>query len=118
MLVAVLIALVILQLAIVGVVTLGAREQDLTVDRIEGARAFYAAEAGANMAIREWMTSTDHDGDGGIGTISNDNNESNDPELGSARFNVISVTVSGETVLVVRARCGSAARQVEVTVAN
>ena len=87
-LVAVLIAMVVVQLAVVGAVLGGARDQDLTVLRIEGARAFYAAEAGANMAMREWITQTDADGDGGVGTISNDGNENNDPALGNARFNV------------------------------
>lgn len=115
-LVAVLIAIIILQLAVLSVVTLGAQDQDLTADRVNGARAFYAAEAGANMAIREWMTNTDADNDGGIGTISNDNNENNDPALDSARFYVTSSSASGSTILTVRARCGTAVRQIEVAV--
>ena len=120
-LVAILIALIVVQVAVAGVVVLGARDQDLTIRRLEGARAMYAAEGAANMALREWMTQTDADGDGGIGTISNNNNDDDDPFLGSgspARFCVSSRVSGSNKVLVVKARCGSAVRQIEITVSE
>lgn len=112
-------AMVVVQLAVVGAVLGGARDQDLSVLRVEGARAFYAAEAGANMAVREWITQIDADGDGGIGTISNDGNENTDPSVGpggNARFNVTIQNSGSNRLLIVRARCGSATRQIEILV--
>src|SRR5688572_6539228 len=56
----------------VGMVLGGARDQDLSIKRLETVRAFYAAESGMNMAIRELMVRADEDGDGAIGSISDD----------------------------------------------
>lgn len=69
MLVAVIVALVVLQLLVIAVSVAGARDQDLTVRRLEASRAYYAAEAVANMALREVARNADEDGDGGIGTV-------------------------------------------------
>lgn len=68
-LVAVIVVLVVLQLLVVAVSVAGSRDQDLTVRRLEASRAYYAAEAVANMAIREVARNADEDGDGGIGTV-------------------------------------------------
>lgn len=68
--VAVVIALVILQLLVYVVSVAGARDQDLTNRRLEGARSYYAAEAVANMAIREIGRNADEDGNGTIGAVS------------------------------------------------
>ena len=64
-------------------VTLG-RELDLA-----------ATEAGLAMSLREVMVGADEDGDGTIGTISDDGNSGNDPALGTSRFAVTSTTASG-----------------------
>ena len=79
--VAMILVLVILQIVVVAVVLAGGRDQDLTLKRLDSIRGFYAAEGGMNMAIREMRTSTDEDGDGGIGTISNDGNSANNPTI-------------------------------------
>src|SRR5213078_4161904 len=65
--VSVIAAMVILQLVVVGMVVAGARDQGATVLRLDGSRAFYAAEGGMSMAFRELRQNTDTDGDGCIG---------------------------------------------------
>nr|AQQ75238.1 hypothetical protein [uncultured bacterium] len=82
--VAVLLAMLVIGFVMIGLVMGGARDQDLTVQRMNTVRAFYATEAGLNMAIREIILSSDEDSDGGIGSISNDNNDANNPRFGTA----------------------------------
>ena len=48
--VAIIIALVILQIAVTGAVMSGGRDEDLTVRRADTLRAFYASEGAMNMA--------------------------------------------------------------------
>src|SRR5262245_48464053 len=50
--------------------------------------AFYAAESGIGFALREIKLGSDLDGDGAVGSISNDGNSSNDPGMGSGTFHV------------------------------
>ena len=108
--------LVFLQLAVVGSIVLGTRDQDTTVQRLDTLRSFYAAEAGMNMAIREMINNSDEDNDGEIGTISNDNNTGNDPALDTARVYVVK-TISGSTsVLTSRGRAGVARRQLTTAI--
>lgn len=79
-----LLLLVVTNLVVVGVVLRGAGDQDLTVHRLESVQSFYAAEAGVNMSIRELMRIEDEDGDGTIGSISDDQDEDNNPTVGGA----------------------------------
>ena len=110
------IALVMLQLTIVGVVVAGARDEDLTVQRVDTHRAFYAAEAGANMAMREVILNVDADSDGAIGTISNDGNAANDPALGTA-YVYVSSSISGPAIILSsQSRSGAARRRIDITV--
>lgn len=109
-------ALVIVDLIIVGIVVGGARDHDLTVRRIETINAFYAAEAGMNMAIRELMMNADEDGDGAIGTISDDGNSANDPAVGQAQVLVTSVVVGSQTTLTSQGRAGEARREIVTVV--
>jgi hypothetical protein len=113
---AMLIALILLQLVVAGMVLTGARDQDLMQRRAETVRAFYAAEAGMNMALREAMLGTDADGDGTVGTISDDSNSSNDPSLSGAQVLVTRTVVGGTTTLTSRGRCGAAVREITVDV--
>ena len=88
-------ALAVVLIAEIAVLTLilnTARHQHLAVDRVETVRAFYAAEAGTAMALRELVVNIDEDGDGTVGSISNDGNPDNDPSFGSAH---VSVALSG-----------------------
>ena len=111
--VSMIIVLMLVDLIIVGMVIGGARDHDLTIRRIETIQSFYAAEAGMNMAIREMMNNADEDGDGTIGTISDDATPANDPTLGQAQVLVI-VTVAGPpTTLRSKGRSGNARREVE-----
>ncbi len=107
------IALVIVNLIIVGIVIGGARDHDLTIKRIETIESFYAAEAGMNMAIREMMNNADEDGDGAIGTISDDGNAANDPTFGQAQVLVIVAVAGPPTTLRSKGRSGDARREVE-----
>jgi hypothetical protein len=105
--------MLLIALVLVGLVLGGARDQDLSIRRLETIRAFYAAEAGANMAIRELMLNADGDGDGGIGTVSDDGNSANDPTVSSARFSVTKSTSGPQTTLTSEGRSGSANRKIE-----
>ncbi|MFN7020375.1 MAG: hypothetical protein ACK4WH_03480 [Phycisphaerales bacterium] len=110
-----LLAFSLLMLAAVGVVGGGAHEHGLTARRAETMRAFYAAEAGMNMALREVFTNTDEDGDGTVGAISDDGDETNDPALPGARV-AVSGSVSGATTtLRSTGRSGESRRSVIVT---
>ncbi len=114
-LVAIVMALVVLQVVVVGVVLMGAREQSLTTLRLEASKAQYAAEAGMNMALRELYDSADEDGDGGIGSISDDGNSGNDPTVNGASI-VVTVSVSGTTTtLTSTARTSNTKRSIVVT---
>ena len=50
--------------------------------------AFYAAESGIEMSMREVNQSSDIDSDGTIGSISNNGNAADDPTLVSGSFSV------------------------------
>jgi hypothetical protein len=80
--------MVLLQVSIVVVVVSGARDQGMAGHRISATRAFYAGEAGMQMALRERVLNSDLDGDGGVGTISDDGDSGNDPVVGGARVSV------------------------------
>ena len=114
-LVTVLIIVMLLGFTVAGVVGVGARDQDLTVRRLDTARAFYAAEAGMNMAIRELMLDTDEDGDGGVGTVSDDDDPDTDPSFGSASVNVSLVVTAGQSMLVSNGASGQSRRRVEAS---
>lgn len=92
--VAMIILLLIIDLVVVGLVVSGSRDHDLTVKRLGNIRAFYAAEAGMNMAIREVLIDADEDGDCRIGSISHDGDSGNDPGFTASSF-VVAGTSSG-----------------------
>ncbi len=87
-LVAIIALLLIAEVAILGLALNLSRQQHLAVDRLETVRAFYAAEAGMNMAMREVVLNSDEDGDGGIGSISDDGDAGTDPTFGLAGVSV------------------------------
>ncbi len=114
--VAVIVLMLILDLIVVGMVISGARGHDLTVRRMDTIRAFYAAEAGANMSIRELRVENDDDNDTGgatDGTISNDGTPANDPTFGPAKV-YVKIEIAGSiTTLTSEGRSGEAIRRVE-----
>jgi hypothetical protein len=113
--VALVVVLLMVNLIVIGMVITGGRDQDLVVRRLETIQAFYAAEAGMNMAIREMMEDGDEDGDGGTGSISDDGNSGNDPALGSGQV-VVTKSVSGTTTtLESTGRCGGSQRKAQST---
>lgn len=113
--VSMLIVLILISLIIIGLVLSGARDHDLTVRRVETVQSFYAAEAGMNMAIRELMLDNDEDGDGTVGTVSNDDDASNDPTFGAASVYVEQSVGSGDTILTSHGRSGESSRQLSAT---
>ena len=114
--VAAVVLVVLANLIVVAMVLAGSREQDLTIRRLETVRAFYAAEGGMNMAIRELMIDEDEDGDGVIGTISDDGDSGTDPIIGAARVRVESTTVvPGQVTLESVGASGSAIRRLRST---
>ena len=95
--IATVVVLLTLNLVILGLVLNGGRDHDLTVRRLETVEAAYAAEAGVNMSIREMIGFTDDDGDGTVGSISDDGDSDNDPAIGNARF-VVTMSVDDPVV--------------------
>lgn len=112
-LIAVVVVLVIVDVAVITIVLGGARDHLLTVQRVQTIEAMYAAEAGSNMSIREMMFNTDYDGDGAVGSISDDGNAANDPSLGRAQFYVATsagTPLPSQTLLTSEGRSGDARR--------
>jgi hypothetical protein len=107
--------LLILDLVVIVMVLGGARDQDLTVRRVETVQAFYAAESGMNMAVREMMLDSDEDGDGSVGGISDDDDDGNDPAFGSARVHVALGVEAEGTTLSSAGRAGQARRRLQAT---
>ncbi len=103
-------SMVVGSLLVASVIVVSASEQGVGVERLNSARALYAAEAGINMAMREIFQNTDADGDGTIGTISNDSNDATDPALGIARVVVTRVVGSPQTTYTSAGRCGNTRR--------
>ena len=118
--VAIIIVLLILNLAVIGIVVGVSRDHDMTVRRMHTVEAMYAAEAGTNMSIRELMIGVDEDGDGGVGTISDDSLATTDPSLGQARFVVTSSYDSAdqETTVTSEGRSGQARRRMQAVLAD
>jgi len=114
-LVAIVAFLLLSEVAIIGLVLNTARHQYLAVDRLDTVRSFYASEGGMNMAVREVLINVDEDGDGVIGTISDDANGTNDPKIGDGRVFVTSQVVGPKRLLTSNGRSGKAARQLIVT---
>lgn len=113
-LVAVIIALIILQAAVLSSVVAARVPQDTILRRIDAARTLYAAEAGMHMALKEVYDGIDLDADGTIGSISSDGNDSNDPTISSAQVSVAASTVGSTTTLTSSSRTASSARKVLV----
>ena len=111
--VATVVVLLIFNLVIVSFVLSAGRDHYLTVRRLETIEAAYAAEAGINMAVREMIGFTDDDGDGTVGSISDDGDSGTDPAIGNARFVVtmsVDVPVVGQTTVTSAGRSGQAFR--------
>lgn len=122
--VAMVIVLVVLQLALVGAIAGGGGSGgasaggagSMTQSRLDATRAFYAAEAGVNMSLREIMLSFDADADGAIGSISDDGDDANDPTFGAGSHVRVSRAAAGaDVVLTSRSRSGNARRAVRAT---
>ena len=114
--VAMVIFLIVVDLIIVGFVVGLGRDHNLTLHRMRTLEAEYAAEAGVNMSIREMMYDADQDGDGTIGTISDDSDDVTDPSVGNAQFVVTAdadTPVAGQTTLTSAGRSGEARRQMK-----
>ncbi len=112
--------LMILNLIVLSLTLNQSHDHDLTIRRLDTIKAFYAAEAGVNMAVRELMIPADEDGDDdgawpfGIGTISDDSDDGTDPTLGTAKFVVLALEdtpLDGQTSLTSQGRSGLARRQ-------
>ena len=108
--------LAMLALAVAGLVMGGAREHDLAVSRMDTERSFYCAEAGISMGLREAYLGSDVDGDGGIGSISDDNNASNDPRIGTAGVHVARLKAPNSSTLIAKATAGTTQHRVETVI--
>lgn len=116
-LVAVVAALVLLEVLVAAALVGGSREQNLGASRLDATRALYAAEAGMNMAVREVRLEADSDGDGLAGSVSSNSVSSDDPMVSGASVYVTSATSGPVTTLTARARIagGTVLRRVVAT---
>jgi hypothetical protein len=117
--VAMVVIMLMIDLIVVGLVLSTGRDHDLTIHRLRTLEAMYAAEAGVNMSIREMMIPADEDGDGTIGTISDDSDDGTDPSVGDARFVVTAAADTpyvGQTTLTSTGRSGAARRKAETII--
>ncbi len=108
--------LIVLNLIVVGLVVGLGRDHSLTVHRMQTIEALYAAEAGMNMSIREKMVDLDEDGDGAVGTVSDDSDDGTDPSVGNARFVVTAAAdtpAAGQTTITSAGRSGDARRTID-----
>lgn len=111
-LIAVVVAMVMLQVVVAAVIISGARDLDIAGRSVEVARSLYAGEAGMNMALRELANNLDEDADGAIGSISNNGVAGDDPNLSGGRVYVTQSKVASTTTMISNARCGQAVRTV------
>ncbi len=95
---------------VIGLVMRNARDADLTVRRVQTLQAFYASEAGVQMSIRELALVDDADGDGTVGTISDDANDANDLAIGSGQVVVVMSQSGSEITLSSAGRAGESYR--------
>jgi len=114
--VVVIVLLLILNLIVLSLTLNTGHDHGLTVRRLETIRAFYAAEDGVNMAIRELIVPANEDLDG---TISDDSVDATDPALGTAQFVVVAALDTpfvGQTTLTSQGRCGESRRQMSTVI--
>jgi hypothetical protein len=114
LLVATVVGMTTLLLVVATMVLTGGREAELAQMRFQEARAGYAADAGANMALREIKHNTDIDGDGAIGTVSDDGKVTNDPAVGAAGA-MVYVSPAGANTYTVASRMGVPLRTFTLT---
>jgi hypothetical protein len=111
--IAMIIAMLIVGLMVTMLAANVAREQDLTVRRLETVQAFYAAEGGMNMGARELVLNTDEDGDGEPGSISDDEDDGTDPSIGVGTVHVAVSWDAGQATLTSESSAGLAGRRLE-----
>lgn len=109
------VVMLLVTIIVLGAALSGGRDQDLSVRRIETIQSMYAAEAGMNMAIRELVNDTDEDGDGGVGTISDDDDAETGPSVGFARVSVTTTASGDDTIAVSMGTWGAAQRRIKAT---
>jgi hypothetical protein len=107
--------LIVIDLIVVTVVISGGRDADLSVRRLETVQAYYAAEAGLQIAMREAVLDSDEDGDCQIGAVSYDGVDANDPSIGGGQFLVTASTSGSQITLQSYGRAGDARRQISMT---
>lgn len=111
-----LVAMLLLGAIVAGMVSSGARDANLSANLVEGAQAGFAAEAAANMAVKEIMDQVDRDGDGVIGSISNDSTTSTDPLLRGSRLWAISAGSGSSITVTAHGQAAGARRAVQADV--
>lgn len=116
-----LVALVMLLMLVGLVVMVGvepsSRDSSLGALRVQGARATFAADAVASIAVREVKDGIDHDGDGTIGSVSDDGSVATDLMVGTVtRIQASAETVNGVTTITARGENPEASRAAQLTV--
>lgn len=115
---AVIVLLLLLEIAVASLMMSSTNEQSVGVDRLNTVRAFYAAEAGVQMALREIMLGVDEDGDGVIGGISDDGDAATTCAIGLASVSVTVAQVADAAVVTSEGRCAEAMRITQATVSE
>lgn len=104
--------------SVLMVASLTGRQSGLVSARTDTVRAFYAAEAGLHLAVRELTLSQDEDGDGVVGGIASDGLGAGGRMIGTgeaASVRVFRASVDGSERLMAEGRAGDALRRIEIT---
>lgn len=113
-----LLVVVMLSVVVTSVIASGENEVERIVTQVQGDRAMYAAESVATIAVKELMANVDYDGDGTIGSVSNDSNDANDPTFNAGTSaKATKVNSGGEIIVTAMADNDDAARSIEVRLA-
>jgi len=111
--VATVILLVLLNLIILGMVGRSASDQDIAVTQVAAVQTAYAAEAAVSLAMAEIMNNSDIDGDGTLGSISNDGNDDNNPLIGGIPVKVSRTDLDEGTRLLASAASANCRRTIQ-----
>ncbi len=83
-------AMLVLGILALWMATLSGTHATAYLGHYHSSGAFYAAESGGEIVMRELKLGADVSGDGVVGEVSNDGDDGNDPSLSSGSFHVSS----------------------------
>lgn len=93
------------------------RDSFASQSQVEGARAQAAVDGVLSMSAKELLDAVDYDGDGGIGSISDNSNTADNPVIGNSRVWARRTATSNNVTITAHASNSSASRASRLTAA-